>query len=809
MARYQLFRTSPYMTGQVMVDVLVNKNSDTQRIWGDEIHLSPIDPNIIYNESDKRDMMRYSHGENVKDLYSQISSQFYSAGGEYSDHIWLYDVDGWPMDPFSHTYMMGPRRMRFSRYKKQFSYFMPLWISEYTDFSKFRFIIHASGPSDKEIITGSFRFSPEICKYFQDYMDNTASGTPISDNIMSIDFENKNSYIQGLEVSTGRYVTRDTSYILDFLLKRERPILETDYNIIDLFRQNLVVSQQLINFNFVFNLRDISGAWPEYYTYGKKLRFWIEAQYEGKSLPLKDLYTNYNFIPKYNLISMSPSTRNCLDFLKDNLCIDMNMDNKFTQPVIHWALKDNPKYIFNLYSGCSPMISIGSDLTKDMIMNGGSFNWVDVSLTEPDPWRQNWKWAICKKTSSHWETQYIDAMHELSYGNRENFDRLFTPISIKKDSVYVGSNLFYRFINDNDKNRYKDLEELDAHNYYITIVIDESMDPDEIDPSSQLPIGKYDFRMSEEVDDNICIVMRVKSITDAILYNLCHYNFLYDETLQTYWGGMYFSTNNIPEAFIQFMQYITGTKINETIDQTQKYKPVNLWQRWKKPMKIEYTEGLQAIPLGTDVLGTMASEISYADDDDYYTYMYRYSGKLIPFFTDITSDLEDDIYRNFTYGYFQWKDSDTDIIKKYSKILKQRIGLSYPSVMLNDVVGCTPWIEYKSNSDAYNFYQDWPEDIIWNRKSLLWNLPVNVKFNIELPRNLSDTEIKEALWTGFKQALQDSPNSIDHPLLDTIHQNDSRMRNYIEHLYSKEQQFEYKAIDDIDHIIYTVTYKLR
>lgn len=801
MARYQLFRTSPYLTGQVMVDVLVNKNPDTQKIWGDEIHLSPIDPNIIYNESDKRPMMRYSHGENVKDLYSQISSQFYTANGEYSDHIWIYDVNGWPVDPFSHTYMMGPRRMRFDRYKKQFSYFMPIWISEYTDFSKLRFIVHASGLSDKDVIINSFSLNPEICEYFQNYMDNTASGTPISDNLLNIDLENKTSYIQGLEVTTGRYNTRDTSYVVNFLLKRERPMIETDYNIVDLFRQNCMVAQQILNFNFVFNLRDISGAWPEYYIYGKKIRFWIEAKYDGEVLPLKDLYTNYTFVPRYDLLSMASSSVNCLDFLEDYHCKDMVMNNKFTQPTFHWALKDDPKYMFNLYSGCSPLIGEDTDTGEKMFMDGGSFNWVDVSLTDADSWRQNWKWAFFNKASGpYWRTPYIDAMNEAEHGDWKKFNNLFTPISINKESIHIGSNIFYRYINDEDKTRYEGLEDLDSKKFYITIVMDPNLD------DSQSP---YDFSLSREFNNNICIVLVVKNIETAILYNLCHFEYI-DDTM-TYKSGLEFYDGEINESMIQLLQYLTGTLLDPdiknptSIDKSGK----TLWGRWKRPMKVVFTEGLDAIRLGTNVLGTIASEIVYADSENYYSYMYRYSGKMIPFFTDVSFKDDGDPYKNFIYRYFQWSDSDTDIIKKYSRLLKQKIDLEYPSVMFNNEVGCTPWIEHKSDQDVLSFYNDWPEDVIWNRRNLMWNLPPTVMFTIELPKNISDHDREEAIWTGFKNAILDMNNSLDHPLIDTIHANDSRMRSYIEKLYKREQQFEYKAIDDINHIIYTITYKLR
>lgn len=785
MARYQLFRTSPSLSGQVRLDILVNKDPETQIIQGNDIHLSPISDKIIYNESNARNTLRYSHLENIKNLYREIGPQFYSTEGEYTNNIWLYDVDGFSMDPYSHCYMMGPRRMRFSRYDKQFSYFMPLWISEETDFSKMSFRFHASNEG-QDIILSSFKLSPEICKYLQDYMDHTSTGSVISDNLINIDFETNTSYIQGVQADTGLYETRDTSYIMEFLLKRERPMLETDYNILDLFRQNLMIAQQLLNLNLVFNLRDVSGSWPEYMLYNKKVKFWVDVLYDNKSLSIKDLYTNYQFVPKYNISTMNPSKSNCLDFMKDNLCLDIILDNKFVQSTFHWALKEDSEYLFNLYSGCSPVIGKDPFSGELMELKGGNFNWVDISLAEADPWQQNWHWAKCWKiTGENWINNYNDAIDDARNGDFTSVNKLFTKISKTDTSISIGNNIFYKYKNDNDRDDYKNILDQWDGDIYIALIINPEV-------NGEIYNINHDQMISDSDGKNHYIVIECINENAAVLHSLCHMPELYSD----------FWINPVVLDILWFFLYMTG--YNQSLSKSG----FNLWDRWKKPSKIEFTKILDIYNTGIELFDQRTKEIRYSESDDlYYSYMYRYSGKLVPFFIDIDLDDSSDLdYKNNYYYYFQWDDANIDIIKRYAELINLKMTLSYPSIEMKDGIKCFPWIEKQDIQDAYQFYEGWPEDIIWNRKSALWNLPITVKFQINLKRGASDEEIKEGIWEGFKEAIKDQQSD---SLYDIISMNEKQMRFYIEKQYNIEQQFEYAAIDNINDIIYTVSYKLR
>lgn len=775
MARYQLFRTSPSLTGQVRLDIIVNKNEKTQQITGDEIHIVPINDNIDFNESNKRNTLKYSHRENIKNLYREISEDFYSTEGEYIGNFWLYDSVA-RKDPHSHTYMAGPKRMRYTRYGKQMSYMIPIWISEYTDFNKMRFVCHI-GSGDRDAIISSFKLSPDIIGYLQEYMDMSATGECVSDNLLNVDLENMDSYIQGVQADTGQYMTRDTSYIMNFLLKRERPMLELDSSLLDLFRQNNMIAQQILNLNFVFNIQDISGAWPEYYLYNKQIRLWIDVQYENKSLEYKDLYTNYQFIPKYNLQSGEYTHDNVLDFMEDYNCIDLVGANKFTQPVFHWALVNNPNYIFNLYSGCSPYLEGG------LVLDGGAFNWVDISLDEADPWKQNWKWAkFANKTGiTNWRSDYDD---DMSAGHPEY---RFSKIIVNSGSLAIESNMFRKFFDDEDMSAWSDVwGNLKSKNIWITTVLNSDQ------------TEKYSFNFSTP-GDNICIFIKCNSFDNLVLYKMCHDSDLPD------------IINDIPDGYDRvspenmvliksLLRYIIGDS------------PVsdkNLWDRWIKPNLIEFDNIMDIYKENKTFVGQQTKEFKYIEPENIkYDYMYRYSGNLCPIFIDP----EDPVFYNQYYRYYQWDNKRSDVMRECSILKNKRIPMSYPSIKLGEDhegnITYFPWIE-GGDSGSSPFYSDWNTDMIWGRNNLLWDLPPTVVFRKEIPRNLSPEEIDNEIWLGFINALRDMSSSQDCPLADIIETHMDEFYEFINKNYTIIQNFEYKSLTDIDNIIYTITYKLR
>jgi len=775
MARYQLFRTSPSLSGQVRLDIIVNKDPETQIITGDDIHIVPINDNIDFNESNKRRTLNYSHRENIKNLYREISGDFYSSAGEYVEKTWLYDGIS-RKDPHSHTYMAGPKRMRYTRYEKQFSYMIPVWISEYTDFNKIRFVCHA-GSEDQDVIISSFKLSPDIVRYLQEYMGTSATGECVSDNLLNIDLGNMSSYIQGIQADTGQYMTRDTSYIMNFLFKRERPMLELDSALLDLFRQNNIIAQQILNLNFVFNIKDISGAWPEYYLYNKQIRIWIDVQYENKSLEYKDLYTNYQFIPKYNLQSGGYTHDNVLDFMEDYNCVDLVSVNKFTQPIFHWALVNNPKYIFNLYSGCAPYIE------KNMVLDGGTFNWVDISLDEADPWRQNWKWIkFANKTGiSNWSGDYDDDI------NHDRPDYKFSKIIVNPGSLAIESNLFRKFFNDEDESAWASVwKKLEAKNIWMTLILN----------TNQSDKYEFNFRIS---GNNIFIFIKCNNLDDMVLYKMCH-----DEDLPGIIDEIPDGYDNVSLEDMDLIKSLLRYIIGEN-DISNK----NLWDRWIRPNLVEFDNILDIYKENKNLSGQTTKEFKYSEHSSAdYDGLYRYSGNLCPIFIDP----EDPIFYNQYYRYYQWDNKRSDVMRECAALKNKKIPMNYPSIKIgkdhNGDITYFPWIEGGSSLSS-PFYADWHRDVLWGRHSILWNLPPTVKFQKEISKNLSPADIENEIWRGFIKALKDMDSSQDCPLADIIEEYPDEFREFINKNYLVIQNFEYKSLTDIDNIIYTVTYKLR
>jgi len=835
MARYQLFRTSSALSGQVRLDIILNKDSDQNSI-GNEIHIVPINDNIDFNESNKRNTLRYSHLENIKNLYREIGSSFFSTDGEYSGASWLFQGSV-KKDPYSHIYMEGPKRMRYSRYGKQFSYMMPLWISEATDFGKMLFAVHInSGETDN--IIGSFRLGDDIIKYLNEYFDNSPNDSPISENLVNVDFSKMESWVQGVQASTGQYMIKDTSYILDFLLNRERPMMETDFNILDLFRQNDIISQQLINLNFVFNLEDVSGAWPEYLLYNTRMNFWVETIYDGVKLEWKDLFTNYDFIPKYNLtgseegyyMTNSPSV-NVLDYMEDYNCEDMILKNKFIQPVFHWSLVNNPNYIFNIYSGCCPIIGGNNEYKSAYLyMEGGSFNWVDVSLNSVDPWRMNWKWLKYKDrmNSVNWNTQFHDA------NAAESWKTLYTHIQFNRNSIAIESNIFKTFLDDNDAERYSEiLSDLISGDKKIWLALVQA--PVEDDTT-------YGFEIPDWDSNNICCVIYCERKKDMLLYNLCNSDVFISEAESipipepptvdpVEFERIMNEREKNKKILLNFFKYMTGT-IDEP-NESSNQEPKTLYDRWIRPNKVEFNQGLQIYKPDNTYLGQHTQEFQYVSINQfpsairsissnkkdvlkskYYRYLYRYSGNLTPFFIDpeSTIDPENITFSNSFWRYYQWDNDQSDIMRNCSILKNNQIPMTHPSIILGSVgdinVTYFPWIE-NGNIIGNDFYEDWCSDKIWGRNSLLWNLPSEIKFEF----TSGSITTWNDMYTRIKEEFINKINIMtpECPLAEFLRDNSysEEMWLFIIQNYELTYNFDYESEDNINNIIYTITFKLR
>jgi len=406
--RYQLVRTSPYLGGQIRWDIPLDSHYENGKhiLRTKGLHIVPLNDDIPFREDNSWDCLKYDHSKNISNLYSQIGDAMFSSDGEYSTIHWLHQGNDL-LDPYSHKYIMGARRIRYQRYGKQFAFLCPLWISEQTDPSRFYFVISVRvvGEERDHIARTIIRLGDDISNYMKKYLDKsakyvnrdpaqyTAEQEPyqgVTDDLLNIKFDPDYAYITGISVVNGLPTIKNVSYIIPDMVNKEQPLMEFDNMLLSLFSSQKMIAQQLINLNFVFNIEDIS-----YYLkkelLGKHITVSIRVGYaedndttynESSLIPLRDFYTDYKNIPGFRTdIKEYSSTDNVFKYMGDNNMLNYVHANKFTQPIFHWTMVENPEYIYNFYDGFSPVFK--DEQTQELCRTCGHY-YEQADISAPD-----------------------------------------------------------------------------------------------------------------------------------------------------------------------------------------------------------------------------------------------------------------------------------------------------------------------------------------------------------------------------------------------------------------------------------------
>ena len=377
---YQLAKTSPLITGQVKMNMIMNGNKVV------DIQYVPLSNYISFAYNNPVDVLNYTHGENVKSLYNKIPGQFFKEVQNPKLSVkQLHRYDTLRDETRDFTYEMGMKRMEYQRYNKQFEFFCPFWCDDTTDFDKLKFVINfknvlPNNPKKERIIFSKvIEFDDKVKQYLKNIYPSLGLQGKNSE-ILYINFNEMQSHIKGLNVSNGNIQTVDTSYVVNNLLMRERPVLETDNMLVSLFGSNKIISTQFFNFSFVFNVEDFLPINFIKSFISERVNIYVDMYLEDKlessytdeygeiiseekivttKIDVKDLYTNYEFIPKYDIYEgkyyNEGEKYNVLNYLGDNTCIELINKNKLTQSTFHWVLQNNTTSIFNLYNGFAPL----------------------------------------------------------------------------------------------------------------------------------------------------------------------------------------------------------------------------------------------------------------------------------------------------------------------------------------------------------------------------------------------------------------------------------------------------------------------
>lgn len=686
---YQLLRTSAFLTGQIRHDLIVN--DDTV----ENIVLTPVSDAIAFNENEVRPLLNYSHLDNIRYMYKLLGDGFFSNPEKFSGNKYLYN-DGLEMDTHDNTYISGLKRLRYRRYNKQYSFMIPMWISECIDFEKLKFHIKLTGYDSSFInIEKYVSLSPEIAKYYNEYFTTT------NDDVINFKMDTNEVFISGVDVEGGKATTKDVSYMLTNILKIERPLMEADYLFLSLFKDNLIISKQMINFNLVFDILDLTTLEIIESLIGRPLNITVDVIYDGVIVAKKDLYTNYTHIPATKLEDNKISfiAENVLEYMSDNNNIDFVYKNKLTQPVFHWALLENPEFSYNLYDGYAPNVLIDGEYHR---IQGQYFNQGDLTNEKYNIYDNNLCW--CRYDDY---TQLSDYILKIQIEEDDSND-IYTSIPLAGDITWFNNNKYD--ITNIDRNiasmKVRIIKIRDNHNVRFESEFANIVSAD------ALQVYAY---VGEDIPTFIILSADPDKLTIGYLKNVqCS-----DSDWETIW-----------RTFTQVLNgYIKPYKI--------------IFKNTVIPTPVERVEGYDNL-----------KEIEYYKvDDNYMSYVYRYFGKLIPHFIDI----DDQFLKNITFYYEQWYDVHAPHIKAYNTLLLNGYLPNYPSLSIGD--GHSFYALLSEDFDATKHgdsYDGWEWEIPHAFDNKVYTFPVVCDFSVRVDnyRSLSDDEIENIIYSEFAKLFQ-------------------------------------------------------
>lgn len=784
--RYQLLKTTPYLSGQVRWDIPLYYHyvDGTHVMDTPELHIVPLDDNIRFNEGNSWQTFNYSHLENIKHLFSEIGDAFYSCEGEWTGNYWLYN-NGDILDPYSHTYNMGARRVRFSRYGKQFSYLCPLWISEETDPKRFEFefSIKVSGEERDHIVRRNFGLSDEMCAYMADFLNKSARyvvpdpSAPdpgyqgVNDDLLSIKFDPDYAFITGIQANVGKFTTQDISYVINDLTDREIPMMEFDNMLVSKFRESNMIAQQLINLNFLFNMEDISYVLKESLL-GKHIGISVRVKYDGEYLSIKDFYTNYDDIPVYRVDRASLSrSKNVCDYMGDNKIIDYIHTNKFTQPIFHWTMVENPTYIYNFYDGFAPVFSNGGDFQR---VEGRYYDQADISQENHTVYNNAASW--CKMIDGTLSSaEVINSYEQLVIQDSDQWaSKLF--INERTGVAYLNNNRYDIVKLDMNKYGFKDWPDIYI---YSTIKTPGSVTGyDATDPNKHYTDALV---ISDKPGK---IIIRYES--DNIYY--ATYRILRQLIKTPGVASIYDRMINLDETGVGHYASILSKILDFFID---------MYTVWTPPYRIDFTKGTITAPV--DAFDDYhPEELNMYKNNAHRGYVLRYTGGLCPLFIDPLNEY----YKNVVYRYNQWGTITEPEVQKYNDFLKTGMNPDYPSL------GYYDFTKEPDDLNIPTWYNKWPWDVSWKNDGILYVMPERYKVQVGPVPNPTYTQLtldEQNTWEedNIWKELYDYIDSMG------IDASTTWMKHKLKELYKLSYNFDYASEDDVNHIIYYIQFGLR
>lgn len=449
---YQLKKTGVAVTGQVKWNLIMGGTKVL------DLQFSPI--NEVMPSYQRNDVMNYTHLENLNILYKNGKDKFFTP--------YTLVSEDYPMikETSEDSYISRCYRMSYKKFNKEFAFFCPIFLDNPDDWDdlSFRFIVKGWMNTDTLIeipIDHTF-----INDYVRRYLNETmmVDGTNFGNEILNIDLESSIATIRGVDVESHKVVRKDISTIIPNLRSTERPVMETDNMLCRVWEENHMIMPQILNLNFVFNLEDIVPLPLIHHLHNRRFNAYVEI-YKGKNkVNTVDIYDNYDQIPVFDVVgNRYNNSYNVLDWIKDNKCIDIINRNRIVQNTFHWALYENQKYIFNLYSGFAPLYAGKGIQGSGLYGSQPAFG--DNSFA---PWKNNLQWTnvIIKNDGSIKDNFKAVKFIEEIMKDGSNFGD-FTNIDGKPDYFWAGTTRYNKGLFEANLKK----AELDCGGYKICITL--------------------------------------------------------------------------------------------------------------------------------------------------------------------------------------------------------------------------------------------------------------------------------------------------------------------------------------------------
>lgn len=753
----QLAKTTPYLTGNQKLDIILERGNDGIEYLTDKyINISTTTNSIPYPIEINKSIYNYSYAENLRQFYQQTKDYFYKDMSNFESKYALYY--DYKVDAYDHTYQCGLKRAEYGIYNKQYHFFCPIFITDSTDIDLLSFRISVRGEAvdaesrthiqpDQENMVKEIRLSDVLKGYLKTYLKD------VDDNILNLFISQNYGNISGLNVETGINKVVDISYIFSELQNRETTLIEFDNHIIKTFEQNKMIARQLINLDFFFSPSDLFAKTIIHNLEWKRWNIYIDVLYNGQKVDYVDIYSNFNRIPKC-IISEGEvwfdESKNVLDYLHDNRDISNITVNKISQPICHWSIFENPSYIYNLYNGFSPILRYTGEnnVQIETEASGYFFNQCNPYHLAYSNNINNLSWC---------NVYHLDVDNSNSINTINQFIRdesRYTYIDLRNSSDNV------LWINNNKFN----LNNIDvfAPVYIMCIIVPPNCDNICFGPPSVSSCGFY-----IGLYDNNKIIFVIQDKPEY-LNNMAFFNII-----NRSWTDLFRLNTSYP-------MYEHDPDCTSIL-----YQIETLFKRYEPYNKVIFNKSI--IPVHKSVPFCVNDEITYIKTDTSYQEMYRYEGKLIPTFIDVTKD----------YNYFNedWRMKifigdgiESPELKKYASMAnKLKSAPLYPSL------GYFPMESSKSVYFSFpEYYEDYLGDIEWQKASLLYFLPETLEYEFIENRytTVDDGYLMDFLCTQI-------------PVVPSV------LIYYIYKLYQYQLDFEYASIDNVDYIRYKVKFILR